>query len=76
MHNTGFLVVWLPRERILIQADAFNPPAPNAPPPAPTPNAVALYNTVQELRLPVRMILGIHGNRPGTLAELRAAAGQ
>jgi glyoxylase-like metal-dependent hydrolase (beta-lactamase superfamily II) len=76
-HNTGFLMVWLPRERILIQADAFTPPAPNAPPPAtPNPNTVALYNSVQALNLPVRQVLGIHGNRPGTLAELRAAAGQ
>jgi glyoxylase-like metal-dependent hydrolase (beta-lactamase superfamily II) len=77
-HNTGFLVAWLPRERILIQADAFNPPAqPGAAfTGTPNPNTVALYRTVQELRLPVRQILGIHGNRPGTLAELRAAAGQ
>jgi glyoxylase-like metal-dependent hydrolase (beta-lactamase superfamily II) len=78
MHNTGFLVAWLPRERILIQADAFNPPAqPNAPAPAtPNPNTVALYRTVQELKLPVRSILGIHGNRAGTLQELRVQAGQ
>ena len=76
-HSAGFLMVWLPVERILIQADAFTPPNPGAPPPAtPNPNTVALYKSVQELKLPVRQILGIHGNRAGTLAELRAAAGQ
>jgi glyoxylase-like metal-dependent hydrolase (beta-lactamase superfamily II) len=77
VHNTGFLMVWLPRERILIQADAFTPPNPGAPPPAtPNPNTVALYQNVMELKLPVRSIIGIHGNRAGTLAELKALAGQ
>lgn len=76
MHNVGFLMAWLPRERILIEADAYSPGPAGAPAPAPTPNAIALYRTVQDLRLPVRQILAIHGPRVATLADLRAAAGQ
>ena len=74
-HNTGFLMVYLPRERILIQADAYAPPADGAPAPAPTPNSIALYNDVRRRGLDVRQILAIHGPRVATLADLRAAAG-
>ena len=35
-HNDGLIVAYLPKEKILVEADAFNPPAqPNAPPPNP-----------------------------------------
>ena len=37
-HTDTFLMVYLPKERLLIEADAYTPIAPNAPPPA-TPNA-------------------------------------
>ena len=33
-HNDGFAMVYLPAERILIEADAYTPAAANAPPPA------------------------------------------
>ena len=33
-HADGMLIVYLPKERLLIQADAFTPGPPNAPAPA------------------------------------------
>ncbi len=74
-HNDAFLMVFLPAEGILSEADAWTPAAANAPPPAtPNPSTVSLYEDVQRLKLPVRQIAALHGPRAGTLAELRAAA--
>lgn len=74
-HSSGMLMAWLPRERILVEADAYSPPAPGAPAPAPTPTAAALYKNIVDLKLPVGQILGIHGGRVASLADLKAAAG-
>ncbi len=75
-HTNGFLMVWLPAERILIEADAFTPGPAGAPPPeTPNPNTVNLYENVQRLGLNPRRILALHGPRIATLADLRTAAG-
>ncbi len=74
-HNDAFLMVYLPTEGILSQADAWTPPAANAPPAAtPNPFTVNLYENVERLKLPVRQIAAIHGPRVATLADLGAAA--
>jgi glyoxylase-like metal-dependent hydrolase (beta-lactamase superfamily II) len=74
-HNDAFLMVYLPAEGILSEADAWSPAAANAPlPPMPNPFTVNLYENVQRLKLPVRQIAAIHGPRVATLADLRAAA--
>ena len=72
-HNGNMLVVYLPAEKILIQADLYNPPAPNAPPPAGFPFAANLVENVQKRGLQVERVVGIHG-LPVTWAELVAAA--
>ncbi|MBI4459047.1 MAG: MBL fold metallo-hydrolase [Acidobacteria bacterium] len=75
-HNAGLLMAYLPRERILIQADTFTPPAPGAPPPATvSPFTANLYENIERLGLLVQRIVPIHG-RVATLAELRRAAGR
>jgi glyoxylase-like metal-dependent hydrolase (beta-lactamase superfamily II) len=76
-HAIGFLMVWLPAERILIEADAYTPGAAGAPvatPPA--VNTVNLHDNVVRLGLQPRQILALHGPRIATLADLRAAAGR
>lgn len=75
-HAQGFMLVWLPRERLLIEADAYTPAAPNTPPPA-RPNAlhVNLVDNIQRLGLDVDRILPLHG-RVVPYAELRTAAGR
>lgn len=76
VHAEGFMMAWLPKERLLVQADAFTPGAPNTPPPRP-PNAnhVNLFDNIQRLRLDVDRILPLHG-RVVPFAELRAAVGR
>jgi glyoxylase-like metal-dependent hydrolase (beta-lactamase superfamily II) len=73
-HAQGFMMAWLPRERLLVEADAYTPGPPNQPPPA-TPNAlhVNLVTNVQRLNMDVDRILPLHG-RVVPFSELRAAA--
>ena len=75
-HAEGFLMVYLPQERILIEADAFTPAAPNSPPPAtPNPNHLSLIANIERLALPVDRIVPLHG-RVVPLADLYVAAGK
>ncbi|MDO9103715.1 MAG: MBL fold metallo-hydrolase [Methylovulum sp.] len=75
-HNDAFALVYLPAEKILIEADAYTPTAANVPPPASVnPYTVNLYENIQKLGLDVDKIAGLHGPRVVTLADLRAAIG-
>lgn len=75
-HAQGFMMVHLPRERLLIQADAFTPGAPGAPSPAvPNANHVNLVQNIERLNLDVERILPLHG-RMVPLSELLTAAGR
>jgi len=80
-HNDGLIVAYLPKEKILVEADAFNPPAQaNAPPPnAPTPNNTNLMQNIDRLKLDVETIIPIHypaDSRKVTMAELMRAVGK
>ncbi len=76
VHADGFMMVYLPREKLLIEADAYTPLSPNTAPPA-TPNAnhINLINNIEGLRLSVERILPLHG-RMVPLNELYSAAGR
>ena len=66
-HNDGFLMVYLPKEKILIEGDAFTPGAADAPPPAvPNPYTVNLHENIVRLKLDVRQIAALHGPRVAT----------
>ncbi|MFX9065569.1 hypothetical protein ABTN38_19320, partial [Acinetobacter baumannii] len=53
-HNDAFSLVYLPAEKILVEADAFTPTAVNAPlPTSPNPYSVNLYQNIQKLNLQV-----------------------
>ena len=80
-HNTGLIAAYLPKEKILVEADAFNPPAQaNAPPPAtPTANNMNLMDNITRLKLDVDTIIPIHypaDGRKVTMAELLRAVGK
>jgi glyoxylase-like metal-dependent hydrolase (beta-lactamase superfamily II) len=63
-HAQGMLIAYLPREKMVIEADLFTPPAPNASLPAmATPSHRSFYNNVQRLKLDVTTIVPIHGGR-------------
>jgi len=65
-HADGMLMAYLPREKLLIEADLFDTHEP--PPSAATPSNTSLYNVVQRLKLDVSRIVPIHG-RPAAWAE-------
>ena len=73
MHNSGMLMVYLPKERLLIEADSWTPPGNPKDPPAGLANLVQFLGVVDRLRLDVQQILPIHG-RLTTLDEARVAA--
>jgi len=75
-HDDTVLMAYLPKEKILIQTDAYNPPPADAPkPPAISPLFVTLYDNIQRLKLDVVQIVPGHG-RLVTFTDLRAAVGK
>ena len=75
LHADDLLMVYLPKEKILIEADAYTPPAPNAAPMSPpSPFTVNLLENVTKQNLAVDQILPLHG-RIVPVAELHKAAG-
>jgi glyoxylase-like metal-dependent hydrolase (beta-lactamase superfamily II) len=75
-HADGLLMVYLPKEKLLSQADAYTPAPPNAPPPAAVnPSSVNLAENIARLSLPVDQLLPLHG-RIVPLAELNRAIGR
>ena len=68
-------MVYLPKEKLLIEADAFTPGAPNTPPPKqPNPNHTNLIDNLAALEPFVDQILPLHG-RVVPVRELYTAAG-
>jgi glyoxylase-like metal-dependent hydrolase (beta-lactamase superfamily II) len=62
-HNAYILFGYMPKEKILIEADDFTPPAPNGPPPVPLALMFGnnLYDNVQRLKLDIVTIAPLHG---------------
>jgi len=73
-HNDGILMAFLPREKILIEADLYTPPAANAAAAsgAVNPAALALLDNLEKLRLDFDTILPLHGPGRVTRADLYA----
>jgi glyoxylase-like metal-dependent hydrolase (beta-lactamase superfamily II) len=72
MHNAGMLMVFLPKEKILIEADSYTPPGSPNDPPGGIPFLVHFYEAVERLRLDVEQVVPIHG-RLVTLDDVREA---
>jgi glyoxylase-like metal-dependent hydrolase (beta-lactamase superfamily II) len=76
LHHDGLVLVYLPKEKLVIEADAFTPgPAGAAPPTPVNPFQVNLADTITRLGLAVDRILPLHG-RIVPLAELHRAIGR
>ena len=87
-HHDGFAMVYLPAEKILIEADAFTPapasppatPAATTAPPLPpqplSPTTVNLYENIRRLKLDVERIAALHGPRLATMDDLAKAIGR
>jgi glyoxylase-like metal-dependent hydrolase (beta-lactamase superfamily II) len=73
-HHDGFAMVYLPGEKLLIEADAYTPaPAASAAAPASNPTAVNLHDNIRRLKLDVARIVALHGARIATLEDLTRA---
>jgi glyoxylase-like metal-dependent hydrolase (beta-lactamase superfamily II) len=80
-HNDGMIMVYLPKEKILLEADAFNPPAQSI---TQTPAVISPYNlalaaNIDRLKLDVQRIIPVHyptDNRVTSPAELAKAVGK
>ena len=75
-HNIGMMMVYLPKEKVLVEADDFTPAPANAPFPGPRSHAVTvnLLGNVQNLKLDVMTIAPLHGV-VAPFTELQKAAG-
>jgi glyoxylase-like metal-dependent hydrolase (beta-lactamase superfamily II) len=70
-HAEGLLVAYVPREKLLIQADTFVQ-RPGAPPlPAPSPYTVNLVENAERLKLNVERVVHIHGGADSWSAVLK-----
>jgi glyoxylase-like metal-dependent hydrolase (beta-lactamase superfamily II) len=75
-HNDAFVLVYLPKEKILVEADAYTQLAANAPAPTSVnPYSLNLYENIQKLKLEVGQIAALHGPRVATIGDLRDAIG-
>jgi glyoxylase-like metal-dependent hydrolase (beta-lactamase superfamily II) len=75
LHSEGLLMVYLPRERLLVQADAFHPRPGAAPLPAPSPYTVNLVENIRRLGLDIAQIAHVHGGVDSYAVLLKAAGG-
>ncbi len=75
-HAEAMVVPYMPKAKLIVQADLTVTLPPNAPTPAPAnPVAVEFYDAIQSRTLDVARIAGIHG-RISSWTELLAAAGK
>jgi len=77
-HSDTMLIAYFPKDKVLVEADMWNPPAQaNAPAPAGVAAAepLNLWNNIQRLKLDVAQIAPLHG-RIVPFADFRRAVGQ
>lgn len=76
IHHDGLIMAYLPKEKFLVEADAYTPAPLNTPPPAqPNPFSVNLNDSIDRLNLEIDLLLPLHG-RKVPLLELRKAIGK
>jgi glyoxylase-like metal-dependent hydrolase (beta-lactamase superfamily II) len=74
-HVVGLLIGYLPKEKIMVVADAFSPRAPiTKTPERVNPNTANLWSNITELKLDVETVVPIHG-RIVKVGELKLEAG-
>ena len=72
-HSEGLLMVYIPKEKLLIQADAFAPRPGAKPLPAPSPYTVNMVDNVARLKLDVARVVHVHGGITPFADVLKAA---
>jgi len=79
-HHDGMLIVYFPKEKVLLEADGYNPQPTSATPPSPpSPFTTSLLDNIQRLKLDVQRIVPVHypvDNRVVTMQELTRWVGR
>jgi glyoxylase-like metal-dependent hydrolase (beta-lactamase superfamily II) len=79
-HHDGMIIAYFPKEKIVLEADGYNPQATTATPPnPPSPFTLSLLDNIERLKLDVQRIVPVHypaDNRVVTMAELRKWVGR
>ncbi len=76
LHARGFVMAYLPKEKILIEGDPFHiRPQDNMLRPLPVATEINLIENIERLRLNVERILPLHG-RASSMEELNARSGK
>ena len=61
-HAAGMLIAYFPKERLVVEADLYTPPAPgSAASGEPNASNRSFYQNLRRLRLDVETIVPIHG---------------
>jgi glyoxylase-like metal-dependent hydrolase (beta-lactamase superfamily II) len=74
-HTDTMLIGYLPKQKVLIEADVYNPAPANAPALPPTKENVNLNDNIKRLKLDVQQITPLHG-RLVTIADLKKVIGE
>lgn len=73
-HADPMLIVYLPKERVLVEADVYTPAAADAPSGPVVRENVNLFENLKRLKLDVHQIVPLHGGLV-TIDDLRAVIG-
>jgi glyoxylase-like metal-dependent hydrolase (beta-lactamase superfamily II) len=73
-HSDNMLIAYLPKEKIVVNADLFSPPPAGGNVANVAANAVVLYRNLKRLKLDVATHVPIHGN-PGSNADFERIVG-
>jgi hypothetical protein len=81
MHADDMLMIYLPKQKVLLEADEFNVPGQPLTAPAANPNnyQTNLMANIERLKLNIDRIIPVHlpnDNRKVALSELKMAAGK
>lgn len=74
LHDETLLVAYLPKQKLLIQADAFHPRPGAKPLAAPPPFTINLVENIRRLKLDVERVVHLHGGID-SMATVTVAAG-
>jgi len=73
-HSDNMLIAYLPKEKIVVNADLYGPPAAGGTVANVSANSIALYRNIKRLKLDVAQHVPIHGN-PGPNADFERIVG-
>jgi glyoxylase-like metal-dependent hydrolase (beta-lactamase superfamily II) len=75
LHAETLLVAYLPKQKLLVQADAFHPRPGAAPLASPPPFTVNLVENIRRLKLDVERVVHVHGGIDPIAAVVKAGGG-